>query len=54
MAAQPTVDEAVRIMGFAMTEQQRRLNLQFWREKYGERYVGDIQDRLNGKPEKQR
>lgn len=43
-ARQSTHTEAIAIMQLAKTDQQRRANLAFWAEKYGEQYAKRIRD----------
>lgn len=40
----PTYSEAVAIMNLAKTDQQRRENLAFWSEKYGEQYANRVKE----------
>jgi hypothetical protein len=40
---QPTHDEAVEIMGKALTDQQRRANLAHWREWYGDAFARRVE-----------
>lgn len=51
---QPTHKEAVEIMLKALTDQQRRANLAFWREKYGNEYADRIAEESNTRHKEKR
>lgn len=40
---QPTIAEAVEIMTKTLTDRQRRENIGYWREKYGDEFADRIE-----------
>lgn len=49
MSRQPTVTEAVEFILVSLTREYRQKCLRFWREKYGEEFAREVEERVKKK-----